>query len=162
MGAHHETNHLARNPDFPNRFPFPHQERYRFLHPCSPSQSHAVSHPRHSIQPLLGIRPPACCLPKGQSSPQCCRICCDTAHTARAHTCLQYFEEPAMPRRSMTYALTPPQVRASVATPTTQPTCPSITQVVADRTWSYKGRGCRKALLSARAATALRAACSEI
>ena len=49
MGAHHKTNILSRNPGFSNRCPSLNQERYRPLHPRFPNQSHAVSHPRCSI-----------------------------------------------------------------------------------------------------------------
>ena len=66
---------------------------------------------------------PAAGCPKGQSNPQCCHIFGDTAHTAKAYPCFQCHTEPAMPKRSAVYALTPPP-NALIVALTTHPTLP--------------------------------------
>ena len=78
---------------------------------------------------------PAAGCPKGPSNAQCCRICGDTAHTARAHPCPQCLAEPAMPKKidGVCPHASPKCINCGTDHPANSPSCPKRVEALAEQ-----------------------------
>ena len=78
---------------------------------------------------------PAAGCPKGPSNPQCCRICGDQSHTARAHLCLQCLAEPSPPKKTdgICPHASPQCVNCNADHPANSPSCPKRVEALAEQ-----------------------------
>ena len=78
---------------------------------------------------------PAAGCPKGPSNPQCCRICGDQSHTARAHPCLQCSAESSPPKKTdgICPHASPQCINCNADHPANSPSCPKRVEALAEQ-----------------------------